>query len=117
MQKLVANRSGAASARAAPPANDANERRFDRSSLLVVGLALLLLLTGIAQKAYRLSLPTTGWSTMTAIDSTVPVFEHNLLGAPLSLQPGDVFVGLDGHSLSEIHARAARFQPTLPENY
>ncbi|CAA9568185.1 MAG: ATP-binding region, ATPase-like [uncultured Truepera sp.] len=117
MQKVVATRSVVALARAAPLADDASERRFDRSSLLIVGLALLLLLFGVAQKAYRLSLPTTGWSTATAIDSVVPVFERNLLGLASPVRSGDVLTALEGHSLSEIHARAAHFQPTLSENY
>ncbi len=117
MQKSVASPSVAAIARPVPAADDAKERRLGRSRLLIVGLALLLLLAGVAQKVYRLSLPTTGWSTATTIDSIVPVFERNLLGTPSPLRSGDVFIALEGHSLSEVHARASRFQPTLPENY
>lgn len=91
--------------------------RFTRSSLLVVGLALLLLLAGVAQKAYRLSLPTTGWSTLNTIDSNVPVFERNQLGKASPLRPGDRFVALEGHSLEEIHARSAAGRSTMPANY
>lgn len=90
--------------------------RFTRSSLLVVGMALVLLLAGVAQKAYRLSLPTTGWSTLNAIDSNVPVFERNLLGRASPLRPGDRLVALEGHNLEEIHARAAG-RSAMPANY
>lgn len=91
--------------------------RFTRSSRLVVGLALVLLLASTVQKAYRLSLPTTGWSTMNAINSDVPVFEHNLLEHPSPLQRGDRFVALEGRSLKEIHARAAAGLSARPAIY
>lgn len=99
------------------PPSGASERRFDRGGLLVVGLALTLLAAGIVQKAYRLSLPTTGWSTLNAINSNVPVFEHNLLGAPSALRFGDRFVALEGVSLEEIHVRSAAGLSARPINY
>lgn len=117
MQKTAANGSVAALGRSSYLANGTRERRFSGGTLLVVGLALLLLFVGIAQKAYRLSLPTTGWSTMNAINSDVPVFERNLLGHPSLLLPGDRFVALEGLGLREIQARAAAGRSAMPTNY
>lgn len=103
MPNLVTTQSISASARAVNnSANDANERRFDQRSRLVLMLALLLLVGGVAQKAYRLSLPTTGWSSSDQIDTGRPVFEQNLLGKPSPLQPGDVFVAVEGVSFDEL---------------
>ena len=99
------------------PPGGASERRFNRSSLLIVALALALLLAGVAQKAYRLSLPTTGWNTLNAINSNIPVFERNLLGAPSPLRSGDRFVALEGMDLKEIHARSASGRSSVPANY
>jgi hypothetical protein len=57
---------------------------------------LVLLLTGIGQLAYRLSLPTDGWEVSVA--SNLPGFTYikNLMDAPSGLQPGDQVVGLEG---------------------
>lgn len=104
-----------------PPRTEATRRtlvrRVARSRLLVVALALLLLVAGTAQKAYRLSLPTTGWSTLNAINANVPVFERNLLGEPSPLRPGDRFVALGNWNLGEIHARAAAGLSSRPATY
>jgi hypothetical protein len=66
---------------------------------------VLLLVVGVAQKAYRLSLPTTGWSTLTTIDSNVPIFERNLLGTSSPLQIGDALVAVEEVDLEAVGQR------------
>jgi signal transduction histidine kinase len=75
-----------------------DERRFDRSSRLVVSLALLLLFISVAQKAYRFTLPTDGFSTQAAETSNAPIFQDNLLGFTSPLQRGDEFIAVNGLS-------------------
>jgi hypothetical protein len=73
-------------------------RRFDRSSYLVLWLSIGLLLVNVAQKTYRFTLPTDGFSTQTAETSNAPIFRENLLGLPSPLQKGDEFIAVNGMS-------------------
>jgi signal transduction histidine kinase len=75
-----------------------DDSRFDRSSRLVVSLALLLLFISVAQKVYRFTLPTDGFSTHAAEISNAPIFQDNLLGFPSPLQKGDEFIAVNGVS-------------------
>jgi signal transduction histidine kinase len=75
-----------------------SEHRFDRSSYFVLWLSVALLLMGIAQKAYRFTLPTDGFSTKTAETSNAPIFQENLLGLPSPLKEGDEFIAVNGLS-------------------
>lgn len=96
------------SARAAYP-SEAGVRRFDQRSRFILAFAVLLLFVGVTQKAYRLSLPTTGWSTLTAVDSNVPIFERNLLGVRSPLRVGDALLAVEGVDLGAVGKR-----PFLP---
>jgi signal transduction histidine kinase len=93
-----------------------SERHFTRQARLVVCLAVLLLVTGVAQKAYRLSLPTTGWSTLEAVGPAQPILERNLLGNPSPLQPGDALLAFEGMSYEVLAPRARAFAPP-PESF
>lgn len=73
-------------------------RRFDRSSHLVLWLSVTLLLLSIAQKAYRFTLPTDGFSSHTAEVSNTPIFQENVLGLPSPLREGDEFIAVNGLS-------------------
>jgi signal transduction histidine kinase len=73
-----------------------NTHRFDRSSRLIVFLALSLLFITLAQKAYRFTLPTDGFSSYPADVTNAPIFQKNLLGLPSPLQAGDEFVAVGG---------------------
>lgn len=104
-------------AQAAPglePASRAGEERrgLDRSSRLILLLALALLLLGVAQKAYRLSLPTEGFSTRTSETSDRPIFDANLLGQPSPLLPGDEFLALKGQIYETLADNARRLRPS-----
>jgi signal transduction histidine kinase len=77
---------------------ESTARRFDRSSRLVLLLAFSLLLITIAQKVYRFTLPTDGFSTQAAETSNAPIFQENLLGFPSPLQKGDEFIAVNGVS-------------------
>jgi signal transduction histidine kinase len=72
--------------------------RFDRSSYLVLGLALMLLFISAAQKVYRFTLPTDGFSTQPADATNAPIFQKNLLGLPSPLEAGDEFVAVNDSS-------------------
>jgi signal transduction histidine kinase len=92
---------------------DLTTRRFDRSSYLVVSLALALLVITIAQKAYRFTLPTDGFSTQAAETSNAPIFQENLLGFPSPLQKGDEFVAVNGMSYDMRVSSSMLLRPEL----
>ena len=77
-------------------------------------IALALLLGSLAQRAYRLTLPTDGWSfEMGTIGSDTqdhPHYLENLIGAPTPLQPGDWLLAVDGHPLADLTHAALHFQ-------
>lgn len=85
-------------------------RHFDRSSRLVLALALALVLASAVQKAYRFSLPTDGFSTSQSAETEVPVFQENLLGEPSPLRQGDVFVAVNGLSHEALRQNASAFR-------
>lgn len=82
-------------------------------------LALGLMLCSLAQKAYRLTLPTDGWSFTTGavggIDEDRPTFHSNLLGLDSPLQRGDRLLAVEGRLFEQILAQAyAGEVQTLP---
>jgi signal transduction histidine kinase len=91
MQRLTSVPDSPARERLEPTAH-----RFDRSSHLVLWLAVALLLISGTQKAYRFTLPTDGFSTQTADTTNAPIFQKNLLGLPSPLQEGDEFIAVNG---------------------
>lgn len=93
-----------------PPKRDEPYRGFDRSSRLILLLALALLLLGVAQKTYRFSLPTDGFATRASQNSDRPVFETNLLGQPSPLLPGDELLALEGQSYETMADNARRLR-------
>ncbi len=89
------------------------ERPFGCSARLVLLLALLLIALSALQKAYRLSLPTDGWSTTNAdFGSDDPVYLENLAGKPSPLRAGDRLVALEGVPFLELELRSLRGRPT-----
>ncbi len=84
-----------------------DERAFGRSARLVLTLALALLTLSVAQKAYRLSLPTDGWRTSNAnFESDEPLYLENLSGLPSPLQPGDRLTALEGESFTDLELQS-----------
>jgi hypothetical protein len=71
-----------------------NTPRFNRGAWLIAIFIVIFLLADIGQVAYRYSLPTDGWSIDT--NGTLPVYINNLVGAPSSLQPGDILQAVNG---------------------
>jgi signal transduction histidine kinase len=90
------------------------ETRFDRVSWLVLALALGLILFSTAQKAYRLTLPTDGWTFITgdvgSADEDRPTYQTNLLGQPSPLRQGDRLLAVEGPAFESILAEAVAGQ-------
>jgi signal transduction histidine kinase len=95
----------------------ASERRLDRASWAILGISAVLLLCSIAQLAYRLTLPTDGWSYHSGdIGSDTQyaiIYDANLLGQPSPLLPGDVVLAVEGHAFDELLDNALNVQPPL----
>lgn len=85
-----------------------DEKRFGRSSRLVLILALTLLGLSTLQKAYRLILPTEGWSSTTDFENDEPIFGKNLLGFPSALRAGDGLVAVEGVPLLTLLEEGSR---------
>jgi signal transduction histidine kinase len=85
-------------------------RRFDWISWLTLVLALGLILLSTVQKAYRLTLPTDGWSFITgdvgSADQDRPTYQVNLLGQPSPLRWGDRLLAVEGRPFESIYAQA-----------
>jgi hypothetical protein len=92
---------------------------FRPSSLVVLGLALVILLLSTAQAAYRLSLPTDGWTF--ARDTTGAgmrlVLERNLSGLPSTLAPGDTILAIDRIPYPTLLGAAIASTPRRPQNW
>jgi signal transduction histidine kinase len=88
-----------------------DEKRFSRSSRLVLVFAIALVCLSIFQKAYRFTLPTEGWSATTDFDTDNPIFVKNLLGLPSELQAGDRVIAVEGIPFTTLLERASRGQP------
>lgn len=92
---------------------EASEQRFGHLVRLVLALALALIALSAAQKAYRLSLPTDGWSTTNAdFERDDPVYLENLAGKPTPLRPGDRLIAVEGVPFTELELRSLRGQAT-----
>src|SRR5688572_7718236 len=85
-------------------------RQFHGISWLVLVVALGLILFSIAQKAYRLTLPTDGWLFATgavgSTDEDRPTYLRNLLDQPSPLQRSDRLLAVEGRSFEQILAQA-----------
>jgi signal transduction histidine kinase len=93
------------------------EKKRDRSPRIVIIFAIALLCFSVVQKAYRLTLPTEGWSSITNFESDEPILEKNLLGVPSELQAGDKVIAVNGIPILEIQEQAIRGKTTLLESH
>jgi signal transduction histidine kinase len=94
-----------------------DEKRFGYSSRLILVFVALLLCFSVLQKAYRLTLPTEGWSSTTDFESDEPILEKNLLGVSSALQAGDKVIAVGGIPVLELQKRAIEGRTTLLESY
>ena len=94
-----------------------NVTRWTVSAWAILLFGITLLLSSSAQIAYRLWLPTDGWSwTSGAVGSVLEdtiTCRENLLGQPSPLQAGDFVLAVDGHPYGELMRHATTFQPPL----
>lgn len=81
----------------------ASSTRGGRAVLLAVAVVLL---GSVAFKAYRLTLPTDGWSLLQPVE--LPIFDHDMLHSGSSLLPGDMLVGIDGIPYFDVIGAAVR---------
>jgi signal transduction histidine kinase len=94
-----------------------DEKRFSRSSRLVILFAIILVLASVAQKAYRFTLPTEGWSTTTDFENDEPIFVQNLLDAPSPLQAGDRLKAVEGIPYTVLEQQVLQGNTVRLENY
>ncbi len=97
------------------------ERRFRGVSLIILLIGGVLLICSTAQLAYRLTLPTDGWSYTsgaigTAAEDTI-TYNTNLINQPSSLQSGDFVLAVEGHPYAELMSHALTGEPTLVGNW
>src|ERR1041385_9063444 len=89
-------------------------KRFDRASRLVLVIALGLWLGSLAQRLYRFTLPTDGWTfemgTIGTDTQDHPHYVENLIGAPTPLQSGDWLLEVDGQPIQDLIHAALHFQ-------
>ncbi len=95
---------------------DTRAKKRHHSVRLVILFALVLVLLSVAQKAYRFTLPTEGWSTTTDFEDDNPVFVKNLLGVPSELKPGDKVMSVEGIPVMTLLEQSSRNQ-TSELNY
>jgi signal transduction histidine kinase len=90
---------------------------FNRGTWAILGIGGLLVLGSLGQLAYRLTLPTDGWSyTSGAIGSAEEdsvTYATNLLGYPSPLQPGDYLLAVEGHPVRTLISNALALRPPL----
>lgn len=81
----------------------------------VLCAALLLVGGSAAQKTYRWTLPTDGWTfnygNIGSSDQDHPIYAHNLFGKPSPLHPGDALIAMDGQLYASLLARQPRLNP------
>lgn len=96
-------------------------QRINRAGWLVLTLALGLVLFSMAQKAYRLILPTDGWAFETGEiggpDQDRPTYTHNLLDLSSPLQPGDRLLAVENRPFETIYAKAHATQMQAMPNW
>ena len=80
---------------------------------------LLVFAIDLAQIAYRMSLPTEGWSFPLEITTGEQqyIFDRNVAGAVSGLRSGDILLEVEGQSIEQMVRRAFIFRPTPPENW
>lgn len=88
-----------------------------RSSRVLIGFALALVLVSGAQKAYRLTLPFDGWRTTTDFWSDEPIYERQLMEGASPLRAGDRLVAVEGVPFLQLEALAAAGAATLTDTY
>lgn len=80
--------------------------RLARISWLVLLICILIVATSAGQLAYRLTLPTDGWTTYAgpfgSDDGNRLIYQANLVGGPTSLQRGDRVYAVESYLLDPI---------------
>lgn len=117
---MTAEARATTSERAAPP-QLVVERRWNSASWAILLIAVVLLMSSAAQCAYRLMLPTDGWSWISGAVGTVTedtiTYNANLINRPSSLQPGDFVLAVEGHPYAELMSHAMTMEPPLVSNW
>ena len=72
------------------------ETQFNLGAWLTLFFAIIILVSSIAELAYRFTLPTDGWQVDNLGEELGFVYTKNLLGSPSGLQPGDRVIALEG---------------------
>jgi len=86
-------------------------RRFNRAAWLTLVLSLAMILFSTAQKAYRLTLPTDGWTPVIGFESDNPAAEYNrvldkdMFGLPTPLRSGDELLAVEGQDVTNWEER------------
>jgi signal transduction histidine kinase len=99
----------------------AAERGLNRAGWTILLIGAALVVSSVAHLAYRLTLPTDGWSYTsgaigTELQDTI-TYEANVIGRPSPLQPGDFVLAVEGHSFHELMNNAAGLQPPLIDTW
>jgi hypothetical protein len=94
---------------------------FDRVGFAVLVFAILLIAGSLAQKIYRLTLPTDGWAfvtgEVTGPDEVRPIYTSNVLGKPSPILSGDRLLAVEGYALEELNERGRRFRAVQLPNW
>jgi signal transduction histidine kinase len=94
-----------------------NAIRWTLSAWIILSIGVTLIVSSSVQMAYRLALPTDGWSwTSGAVGSELEdtiTYRQNLLRQPSPLQPGDFVLAVEGYPYAELMRHATTFQPPL----
>jgi signal transduction histidine kinase len=93
------------------------ERRMNRVSWAILMAGVLLIVGSAAHLAYRLALPTDGWSFTsgaigTALEDTI-TYDRNLLGLSSPIQAGDFVLAVEGYPYSRLLDNAVAGGPSL----
>ena len=78
------------------------EKRFTRSTWLVIFFSLAMIISAFLAMVYYLSLPTDGWLVNEISDVPGKNYVENVIGAESALQSGDRVVAVDGISVETI---------------
>ncbi|MBP6015115.1 MAG: hypothetical protein KA586_00185 [Candidatus Promineofilum sp.] len=82
--------------------------RFDRGAWLHLLVAAALVALALASSVYRVTLPTDGWHSAPPDDFDAGAgftYQHNVMGAPSGLRPGDYLTAVEGISLETLQVK------------
>ena len=94
-------------------------RRFDRSSWIVVGIALGMMIVALLVSAAAYRVPGDGWVVERGEFGRYEpiVFVRNSGIGSTTLRQGDVLLAVEGIPFEVLERRAARLAPTRPPNW